>query len=324
MQAGGGKKKKAAKVATRSFVKQTNPTPELPTFRVRFGSLLEVELHAPQLPRMFPIYDEIERIRFSVQFYTTPLENNNILSRLNFAQFTNLQSFELSTPNVITGTLPTSLFILPNVFDIIIIDNKDLTGEIPNLPSRLRNLNLSNNGLSGPIPNLLDTRLQMLKLDKNQLSGNIPALPPSLFTVELNHNMLDGVIPHLPNDLRRLNLSNNRLSGQLPELLPPALSEFRVNNNQLSGVIPQCIHRRMYLLFKISGNNFFSEDESDALQSLGNLLIMVRRGFVNFIDDPEFYEAFDEMPPEIQAAKDKAKLTYLLQRFEASAPTLMG
>lgn len=325
---GGGPKRRVEKAAKRPILKQTNstpepPTPEPPKFHVDWLNTLTIELHAPNLPRMFPNHDQIIKINFTVGYYPIPLQNSNILARLNFAQFTNLQSFQLYTANVITGTLPPSLFTLPNLLDITIIDNKDLTGLIPNLPSRLRTLNLSNNELSGPIPRLLGTpHLQMLKLENNRLSGSIPDLPDSLTNVELDNNMLDGFIPHLPPNLREFRLSNNRLSGHLPELLPPLLNVFDVQNNHLSGVIPNNAVRRMST-FYLSGNNFFRGADTDPILSIRNLLTMVDRRFIDFRYDPAFYEEFEDMPPDIQQENDYIKLTHLLERLEASADPLM-
>lgn len=159
----------------------------------------------------------------------------------------------------------------------------------------------------------------------NAVNGTLPTdlfTLPNIQAIRITESKtLTGPIPNLPQSLVSLVLFDNSLNGSLPEL-PPNLTMFDVRNNQLSGIIHDNVIRRI-AMFKISGNNFFSEDESDTIQSLKNLLSMVQRGFINFRGDPEFYEVFDDMPPEIQAS-DEAKLTYLIERFEESADPLMG
>ncbi|KAL4586156.1 hypothetical protein LXL04_010788 [Taraxacum kok-saghyz] len=87
------------------------------------------------------------------------------------------------------------------VFNIDLSSNK-LVGEIPvelTRPSMLMGLNLSNNHLSGGIPDIGNMRnLFSLDLSRNKLSGMIPT---SLATL---------------NFLSHLNLSHNNLSGRVP------------------------------------------------------------------------------------------------------------
>jgi hypothetical protein len=85
-------------------------------------------------------------------------------------------------------------------------------------------LGLSNNGLSGPFPPVLDglTGLASLDLSGNQLSGS---LPPGLGNLSA---------------LQSLNLSANQLSGSIPTTFGNlhALTALQLENNALTGTIP--------------------------------------------------------------------------------------
>lgn len=267
-------------------------------FTLEYDNRLVIEPYAPMLPTEFPHSDTIKTINFEIGSYYSPLENTNILSQIDFSLLQNLTKLIFDTRDAITGTLPVELFSLPLIHTIVIKNNEELTGNIPNLPVSLRSLNLSNNSLDGPIPEL----------------------PHFLISLSLGKNLLDGEIPALPANLQIIELNDNSLTGSLPQVLPNNLRSFDVCNNQLSEVIPVCVRSRLQK-FKISGNNFFDDNQT---VSIGNLLIMVRDGRINMRSDSAFYEVFDDMPQQIRVANDETKLNYLLEQFEASAPTLMG
>lgn len=325
--AGGGKKKEAATAAAKAARRARFNTPisdPPPPFRILpNGECLLIEIYATDdFPDEFPDSERIQTISFGIGSYTTPLEDNNILSRINFSSLQNLTNVNFTAIDVITGTLPTSMFTLPRIQNIYIMNNKQLTGVIPNLPMSLEVLVLSNNGLTGPIPQLLGTNLIELNLCNNQLTGNIPELPGTLETLELFGNMLDGGLPLLPDGLNTINVSDNRLSGLLPELLPGHLSSFGVANNRFSGAIPNFLNHRLRS-FRISGNNFFEGENTDPELSIRNLLTMAQSGFIHFSHDIAFYFPF-EIPLPILYEDDETKLNYLLEQFEASADPLMG
>ena len=129
--------------------------------------------------------------------------------------------------------------------------NNGLTGPIPSelgdLTS-LRELNLGFNGLTGPIPpefgNL--TSLTRLSLYSNSLTGPIPPELgdlTSLRSLQLQSNGLTGPIPpELGNltSLRELNLRSNGLTGPIPPELGnlTSLRELNLRSNDLTGPIP--------------------------------------------------------------------------------------
>ncbi|MBN8682183.1 MAG: leucine-rich repeat domain-containing protein [Chitinophagales bacterium] len=126
------------------------------------------------------------------------------------------------------------------VITISLSDNQ-LSGSIPNfsLPN-LQYLWLNSNQLSGSVPDFSLPNLQSLSLSNNQLSGSIPNFSlPNLQELWLSDNQLNGLIPNfnLPN-LRELWLSDNQLSGSIPNFSLPSLQSLNLAYNDLTGLIP--------------------------------------------------------------------------------------
>ena len=117
-----------------------------------------------------------------------------------------------------------------------------LAGLAAKLPASLTRLWLSDNGLSGELPDLSTlTALQRLYLDTNQLgltqqgeqittplAGLANKLPASLRWLELQDNALSGAIPALSLNLSALYLHNNALSGAIPAF-SAATGTFRLS-----------------------------------------------------------------------------------------------
>ncbi|MDD2815759.1 MAG: choice-of-anchor D domain-containing protein [Thiotrichaceae bacterium] len=97
---------------------------------------------------------------------------------------------------------------------------QNLIGTLPSLAglaASLTALNLSDNQLSGVLPDYLSfSKLQDLDLSSNLLSGAIIGLPSSLKTLRLDNNQLEGIIPDLTplTGLNFLNLDFNKLVGE--------------------------------------------------------------------------------------------------------------
>jgi len=106
--------------------------------------------------------------------------------------------------------------------------------------SSIKSIDLSNNKLSGNIPDFMLPELIYLDLSQNQLNGNLPDFNlPTLQVLKLSSNNLNGKIPsfNLLN-LEELLLSNNVLSGELPDFNLSKLEYFSVNSNNIEGNIP--------------------------------------------------------------------------------------
>ena len=151
----------------------------------------------------------------------------------------NHYSFAIGGNNLV-GTIPSSLESLNNLRFLSLSQNQ-LSGSIPNfnLPN-LQYMGLSSNQLSGNIPNFDLPNLQFLYLVFNQLSGSIPNFNlPNLQELVLHSNQLSGGIPNfnLPN-LNWLGLYSNQLSGSIPNFNLPNLVYLRLEYNKLSGSVP--------------------------------------------------------------------------------------
>ena len=131
------------------------------------------------------------------------------------------------------------------------LSNNGLTGPIPpelgNLTS-LTVLRLHRNGVTGPIPSELGdlTRLTELNLGSNGLTGPIPPELGNLTRLtelQLYSNDLTGPIPPELGDLtslRDLILGSNGLTGPIPTELGnlTSLTELQLYSNDLTGPIP--------------------------------------------------------------------------------------
>jgi hypothetical protein len=180
--------------------------------------------------------------------------------------------------NALTGPIPRSLFKLPRLSKLLLIDNT-LSGEIPpeigNCTSLVR-FRASGNHLAGAIPPEVGKlgNLSFLDLSSNRLSGAIPAdiagcrnltfvdfhgnaitgvLPPGLFHdmlslqyLDLSYNSISGAIPSdigRLGSLTKLVLGGNRLTGQIPPEIGSCsrLQLLDLGGNALSGAIPASI-----------------------------------------------------------------------------------
>jgi Leucine-rich repeat (LRR) protein len=124
---------------------------------------------------------------------------------------------------------------------IVSLSNNKLSGSLPNLNlQNLQDLTLSSNKLTGSIPNFNLPNLLNLTLQQNQLTGSIPNFNlPNLQTLLLPSNQLTGSIPNfnLPN-LLRLSIGFNQLTGSVPNFNLPNLQILSLTSNQLTGSIP--------------------------------------------------------------------------------------
>ncbi|KAD6119007.1 hypothetical protein E3N88_10278 [Mikania micrantha] len=171
---------------------------------------------------------------------------------------------DLSSNNL-SGSLP----LFPQDTIALIVNNNMFSGSVSSLCNltTLNRIDLSNNKLSGNIPNCWNRfdRLLILNLENNLFIGSIPDSIGSLQFVSMmsmRDNDLTGEIPlSLGNctGLQLLDLGENRLSGKIPEWIGESLSTLRVlslPSNRFYGTIPTSLCMlEMIQILDLSFNN---------------------------------------------------------------------
>ncbi|KAG0608976.1 hypothetical protein M758_8G148300 [Ceratodon purpureus] len=209
-----------------------------------------------------------------VQLQSLDLSRNQLNGTIPTQIFTNcnnLTSFNVSSNNL-DGSLPPGLGSCRSLRTVD-FGNNSFKGEIPFAFSQLPYLEElimpDNKGISGSIPDTLLSNCKYLrKLDMawNNFTG---ALPPKLGNCSnleglvLQGNHFHGSIPGEIGTLKRLKvlwLGHNNLTGELPENLSQcsSLQLLDVGNNSLTGTIPTWLGQLSNLEFLTLQLNMFS------------------------------------------------------------------
>ncbi|GJS91241.1 LRR receptor-like serine/threonine-protein kinase FLS2 [Tanacetum coccineum] len=193
---------------------------DLKTYTAAFSLLLGNN----DLEGRFP--EEIFELKELTELY---LMNNKFVGLISdsFSKLEMLSVLDLSG-NSFNGSIPDSMAKLKRLISIDLSHNL-LTGSISGpVIASMKNiqfsLNLSNNFLTGKIPNELEKleMVQVINLSNNNLSGKIPVAIQScrnLQSLDLSQNKLTGIIPEgfgKMLTLEHLNLSFNQLEGHVP------------------------------------------------------------------------------------------------------------
>ncbi|PHT99699.1 hypothetical protein BC332_29487 [Capsicum chinense] len=152
------------------------------------------------------------------------------------------------------------------------LDGNAFTGSLQ-LPPFLSSLDLSDNNLSGNIPEWLGniSSLIFLALSRNHLKGHIPpdyCRLEGLWVLDLSENNLAGMIPSCFREfnmfsnssyLKLLDLRENNFSGSIPKWLGNNINNFEnlyLDGNNFSGPIPQKLSTALFLSsLDLSENN---------------------------------------------------------------------
>ncbi|XP_057430304.1 leucine-rich repeat receptor-like serine/threonine-protein kinase BAM3 [Lotus japonicus] len=156
--------------------------------------------------------------------------------------------------NYLTGSLPHGFLYLPEL-SLLELQNNYLSGKIPQetskaiAPSRLGQLILSNNNLSGSLPASIGNfpNLQILQLSGNRFSGEIPpdiGRLKNIIKLDVSMNNFSGTIPPEIGNctlLTYLDLSQNQLLGPIPIQVTQILilNYLNVSLNHLNQSIPK-------------------------------------------------------------------------------------
>ncbi|RDX61636.1 Receptor-like protein 12, partial [Mucuna pruriens] len=243
------------------------------------------------------------------------LSSNNLSGPINFelfSKFQNLEVLSLSQNSQLWLNFESNVTYNFSRLEALDLSSGGLT-EFPKLSGKLPNLrifDLSNNKLSGTVPNwlheidslyalvlsknLLTTpmdqfsrnyQLRLLDLSFNLLTGGISSSicnASSIEALNLSHNKLTGIIPQcLVNlqSLRVLDLQMNKLYGTLPSTISKInqLSTLNLNGNKLKGPLPESLSNCMLLEVLNLGNNQIEGTFPHWLQTLPYLTVLVLR-----------------------------------------------
>ncbi|GMQ06323.1 hypothetical protein CsSME_00050957 [Camellia sinensis var. sinensis] len=195
--------------------------------------------------------------------------------------------------NYIPGPFPTVLYNCSKLKHLDLSQNffvGRIPGDVDQLSTRLRVLNLNGNNFTGDIPLAIGRfhELRVLRLFQNELNGSFPpeignlsnlemlelsdnafllmAIPSSFTQLRklkqlwIKDSSLTGEIPvTIGNltELEELDLSNNNLTGTIPSglFLLKNLTKLYLYKNHLSGAIPWPIEALMMEIIDLSQNN---------------------------------------------------------------------
>ncbi|XP_027158307.1 receptor-like protein EIX2 [Coffea eugenioides] len=151
----------------------------------------------------------------------------------------------------------------------LIMSNASISDAIPgwfeNMYSRIDDLDLSHNSISGRLPKFeeYNDSFRVIKLKSNKFKGTVTYAPLGAYLVDLSENSLEGQLPLFDSYLNlsqsHLSLFDNHFTGEIS----PSLCEIQsliiidLSSNQLSGKIPSCLANLQNLhVLDLSNNSF--------------------------------------------------------------------
>lgn len=149
------------------------------------------------------------------------------------------------TNTLLTGIIPPEI-VSEKLNFLSLSFNKQLSGTIPltlTNPSKITMLYLNGCVLSGTIPStMFSTNIVYINLSENRLSGTIPDFSSVVTkTIIVNNNLLEGTIPVSFSEIPDFIANNNKLLGTIP--LMRKVTRLILNNNLLTGIIPSSMER---------------------------------------------------------------------------------
>ncbi|XP_050224145.1 leucine-rich repeat receptor-like serine/threonine-protein kinase BAM3 [Mercurialis annua] len=173
--------------------------------------------------------------------------------------------------NYLTGSIPSGFLYLPEL-SLMELQSNYLIGQVPKqtskLTSKLEQLNLSDNRLSGPLPESIGnlSNLQILLMSGNRLTGQVPPEIGQLrnvLTLDMSRNNFSGKIPDEIGNcsmLTYLDLSQNQFSGSIPLQITQIhiLNYFNISWNHLNQNLPKEIGSMKSLTSADFSHNNFS------------------------------------------------------------------
>ncbi|GJW43006.1 receptor-like protein EIX2 [Tanacetum coccineum] len=169
--------------------------------------------------------------------------------------------------NQIGGKLPPFHSNPPNT--ILVMKSNKFEGPLTSFPSNVWVLDLSDNLLSGNVPQTnrtMNPNLQVINLSKNQFTGGVSrhlCKVVSIIVLDLSQNNFSGRLPWCLgnlNNLEVMDLTYNTITGFLPSSLGSLrnLRSLHLHNNRVMGDLPPSLQNLTGLVTMDLGNNFFT------------------------------------------------------------------
>ena len=155
----------------------------------------------------------------------------------------------------ISDVIPNWLWNSIGYSGLLNVSNNHISGTLPNLTSYPRNLemDMSSNCLDGSIPQSIFKNAIWLDLSKNRFSGSISLSCKitnqsswGLYHLDLSSNRLSGELPQCWDQWKHLivlNLANNNFSGKIKKSigLLQQMQTLHLRNNNLNGALPSSL-----------------------------------------------------------------------------------
>eukprot|EP00834_Sanchytrium_tribonematis_P008408 NODE_975_length_2816_cov_0.464851.p3 type:complete len:115 gc:universal NODE_975_length_2816_cov_0.464851:1257-913(-) len=109
---------------------------------------------------------------------------------------------------------------------------------MPDFPNSIKEINVFDNKISGPLPTTFSSNLTVFDATFNQLNGTINCFPDSVQNINLGSNLLTGNISRLPAQLQSFRIFNNLFTGELPNKWPATVNHIHIGSNRFSGAFP--------------------------------------------------------------------------------------
>ncbi|KAI7725329.1 hypothetical protein M8C21_029677, partial [Ambrosia artemisiifolia] len=159
--------------------------------------------------------------------------------------------------------------LLHLLFKVLILrmNSNKFEGSLATFPSNVWILDLSDNLLSGHVPQTdgtMNPRLQVVNLSKNRFNGSIPVhlcKLPTIYVFDLSQNKFSGRLPSCLGNLfglQVMDVSNNTITGVIPSSLGSLtfLKSLHLHNNRFEGNLPLSLRNLTCLVTLDVGNNF--------------------------------------------------------------------